>query len=97
MAMVTISNGTIVSTVPRKMFEKKFKKYGWREVRSAPERSITYADEPVEPDIDTIPISDMNSDQLKQFARSHDIDISKTKSASEARKVIQAVMRNKNM
>lgn len=50
-----------------------------------------------EPDINTIPVSDMDNDQLKQYAKEHGIDISKTKSAAEARKVIQAAIRNKNM
>lgn len=99
MAMVTITNGKDVTKVSQQMFENKFKRYGWRTVK---QKTVQHYEEELagtnsEEDIDTIPISDMNAEQLKVYAKKYDIDISKTKSAAEARKVIQTAIRNKNM
>lgn len=101
MAMVTITNGKDVTKVSQQMFENKFKRYGWRAVK-AKQKTVQHYEEELEgtnseEDIDTIPISDMNAEQLKVYAKKYDIDISKTKSAAEARKVIQTAIRNKNM
>lgn len=96
MAMVTISNGKTITTVSRQTFENKFRCNGWREVKPQNTRMM-FEDEPEDVDVETIPVSDMNGEQLKQYAKNHGIDISKTKSAAEARKVIQTAIRNKNM
>lgn len=96
MAMVAITNGKDTTKVSQQTFENKFKKNGWRKVSDRAMRQ-RYEEEPVEDDVETIPISDMNGEQLRQYAKAHNIDISKTKSAAEARKVIQTAIRNKNM
>lgn len=96
MSMITITNGTLVTTVSGETYENKFKKNGWRRMRT-PYREPVLEDDPDNLDIEKIPVSDMNGDQLKQYAKDHDIDISKTKSAAEARKIIQTAIRNKNM
>lgn len=97
MAMIRITNGKDVTTVSHQTYENKFRKNGWHEMRETQRRRY----EPMEPDreedIDTIPVSDMTQDQLKRYAKEHNIDISRTKSAAEARKVIQTAIRNKNM
>lgn len=98
MAMVKITNGAKITTVSRNTYENKFKRYGWREVKEGRKETIDFENEDEkEIDIETIPVSDMNGEQLKQYAKNHGIDISKTKSAAEARKVIQTAIRNKNM
>lgn len=97
MAMVKITNGSMVTTVSRETYENKFRKSGWREMKKIPVQKNPFSEDTGEVDIETIPVSDMNGEQLKQYAKAHDIDISKTKSAAEARKVIQAAIRNKNM
>lgn len=44
-------------------------------------------------DVDSIPISDMNAEQLKEYAIKHSIDLKGTKSVSEARRVVQKHIR----
>lgn len=99
MPMVKITNGKSITTVSQQSFENKYRRYGWRKVTQT--KKVQGHTEPdsvdASPDVDTIPISDMDGAQLKEYAKANDIDISKTKSAAEARKVIQAAIRNKNM
>lgn len=106
MAMVRITNGKIISTVSRETYENKFRKNGWHELKETKNKGkkITreeYGEEQPgqqeELDIDTIPISDMNNDQLKEFAKRHNIDTSGASTVSEARKIIQNAVRKKNM
>lgn len=50
-----------------------------------------------ETDVDSIPISEMNVKQLKEFAAKHNIDVSEAKNTAQARKIIQREIRNRNM
>lgn len=53
--------------------------------------------EHVEQEVDEIPISEMNSTQLKQFAKEHNIDTSSANNVKEARRIIQKAVREGNM
>lgn len=53
--------------------------------------------EHVEQEVDEIPISEMNSTQLKQFAKEHNIDTSSASNVKEARRIIQKAVREGNM
>lgn len=53
--------------------------------------------EHVEPEVDEIPISEMNSAQLKQFAKEHNIDTSSASNVKEARRIIQKAVREGNV
>lgn len=101
MAMVVAIKGDHKIKVSRKSFEASFKPIGYKEVRTKasglkqqPQPEPEEHGEILEIDIDTIPVSDMDKEQLKEYARVHGIDISGTRSPGEARKVIQAAMRN---
>lgn len=47
--------------------------------------------------LDEIPISDMNKQQLSEYAKKHNIDTSSASSVAQARKIIQREVRNRNM
>lgn len=53
--------------------------------------------EQVEQEVDEIPISEMNSAQLKQFAKEHNIDTSSANNVKEARRIIQKAVREGNV
>lgn len=100
MAMVIAIKGDHKIKVSRKSFEASFKPIGYKEIRTKASGLKQQQPEPeergenLEIDIDTIPVSDMDKEQLREYARVHGIDISGTRSPGEARKVIQAAMRN---
>lgn len=103
MAMVKITNGKIITEVSQKTYENKFRPNGWRELsqkrRQREDRQQGPDDitEEYAEDIDTIPISDMNGEQLKEYATKHKIDTSGASTVAEARKIIQSAVRKKNM
>ena len=53
--------------------------------------------EQVEQEVDEIPISEMNSAQLRQFAKEHNIDTSSANNVKEARRIIQKAVREGNV
>lgn len=48
-------------------------------------------------DVDSIPIAEMNKQQLSEYAKKHNIDTSGATSVSQARKIIQREVRNRNI
>ena len=54
-------------------------------------------EEPEEENVDNIPISDMNKQQLSAYAKKHGIDTSGATSVAQARKIIQKEVRMRNM
>ena len=56
-------------------------------------------DEQIEEDdsVDTIPISEMNKEQLMEYAEKHNIDTSKAKNVREARQIIQKAIQQSKM
>nr|DAU50909.1 MAG TPA: HeH/LEM domain [Caudoviricetes sp.] len=56
-----------------------------------------FGEEEVQQKVDEIPISEMNSAQLKQFAKEHDIDTSSASNVKEARRIIQKAVREGNV
>ena len=51
----------------------------------------------VETETEETPISEMNKEQLMEYAKEHGIDTSKARNVREARQIIQKVIREKNM
>lgn len=102
--MVTAKRGKSTITVSNDAFEKIFKPKGYKVVGitdNTSKNDFSFDKEPLldnnRSEIDSIPISEMNNEQLKEYARLHNIDISKTKSAAEARKAIRAYLRKSEM
>ena len=107
--MVTIKRGQHEIVVSRNTYEKVFKKKGYRiigedktkveENREVKEPDEVETETPVEDenDVDTIPVSDMNSEQLKEFAAKHNIVIPKVKNLGEAKRFVRSKLREQKV
>lgn len=100
MAMVKIMKGEHTVKVSRNSYETMFKKNGYVIVDET-EQNIDdiVEDEQIEEDdsVDTIPISEMNKEQLMEYAEKHNIDTSKAKNVREARQIIQKAIQQSKM
>jgi hypothetical protein len=100
MAMVNIMKGEHTVKVSRQSYETMFKKNGYVIVDET-EQNIDdiVEDEQIEEDdlVDTIPISEMNKEQLAEYATKHNIDTSKAKNVREARQIIQKAIQQSKM
>lgn len=108
--MVTIKRGQREMVVSRNTYEKVFKKKGYRiigedktkveenrEVQEPEEVETEIHVEEDENDVDTIPVSDMNSEQLKEFAAKHNIVIPKVKNLGEAKRFVRSKLREQKV
>lgn len=93
MSMVKIQRGNTVIRVSEKSYEQKFKKLGYflvGETKKAPAIEMPKEEEKEqEVGIDSIPISDMNKEQLQEYAKKHNIDTSHARNVREAREIIR--------
>lgn len=100
MAMVNIMKGEHTVKVSRQSYETMFKQNGYVIVDET-EQDIDdiVEDEQIEEDnsVDTIPISEMNKEQLAEYATKHNIDTSKAKNVREARQIIQKAIQQSKM
>ncbi len=100
MAMVNIMKGEHTVKVSRQSYETMFKKNGYVIVDETKQNiDDIVEDEQIEEDdsVDTIPISEMNKEQLAEYATKHNIDTSKAKNVREARQIIQKAIQQSKM
>lgn len=100
MAMVNIMKGEHTVKVSRNSYETMFKKNGYVIVDETKQNIDDFEteEENVEDDsVDTIPISEMNKEQLAEYATKHNIDTSKAKNVREARQIIQKAIQQSKM
>lgn len=104
MAFVKAKRGTSEIMVSQQAYDKIFRKRGYRllngaeKVNTKQEEQKEETGEPEElEDIDTIPVSDMDKEQLKRFAEKHGIDTTGAKNVSEARRKVQRAMKERQM
>lgn len=100
MAMVNIMKGEHTVKVSRNSYETMFKKNGYVVVDETKQNiDDIVEDEQIEEDdsVDTIPISEMNKEQLAEYATKHNIDTSKAKNVREARQIIQKAIQQSKM
>lgn len=105
MAMVTAVRGTHVIRVSKRSFETMFKNKGYRIVNEETgfekkeQEEVFEKDikEEQEEEIETIPISEMNKEQLAEYAKEHNIDTSGARNVREARQIIQKAIREEKM
>lgn len=100
MAMVNIMKGEHIVKVSRNSYETMFKKNGYVIVDETKQNiDDIVEDEQIEEDesVDTIPISEMNKEQLAEYATKHNIDTSKAKNVREARQIIQKAIQQSKM
>lgn len=100
MAMVNIMKGEHTVKVSRQSYETMFKQNGYVIVDETEQNIDDFEteEEIVEDDsVDTIPISEMNKEQLAEYATKHNIDTSKAKNVREARQIIQKAIQQSKM
>lgn len=100
MAMVNIMKGEHTVKVSRRSYETMFKQNGYVIVDETEQNIDDFEteEEIVEDDsVDTIPISEMNKEQLAEYATKHSIDTSKAKNVREARQIIQKAIQQSKM
>lgn len=100
MAMVNIMKGEHTVKVSRRSYETMFKQNGYVIVDETEQNNDDFEteEETVEDDsVDTIPISEMNKEQLAEYATKHNIDTSKAKNVREARQIIQKAIQQSKM
>lgn len=100
MAMVNIMKGEHTVKVSRQSYETMFKKNGYVIVDENKQNiDDIVEDEQIEEDdlVDTTPISEMNKEQLMEYAEKHNIDTSKAKNVREARQIIQKATQQSKM
>lgn len=102
--MVTARKGDSIIKVSKRSFETMFKDKGYAIVSDkAKEKVENVIEEPiveeevVKTETEETPISEMNKEQLMEYAKEHGIDTSKARNVREARQIIQKVIREKNM
>lgn len=100
MAMVTARRGQHTVKVSKRSYETLFRNKGYRIVEDEKdmdaEQTVDYG-EPEEHEVETIPISEMNKEQLAEYAKEHNIDTSGARNVREARQIIQKAIREAKM
>lgn len=102
--MITARKGDSIIKVSKRSFETMFKDKGYAIVSDeATEKVENVIEEPiveeevVKTETEETPISEMNKEQLMEYAKEHGVDTSKARNVREARQIIQKVIREKNM
>lgn len=107
MAFVYVERLGKRTRVPKKTYETKLKKLGFKLVQEEQEvvNKEVIEDVETENDVDTeqdeeletIPVSEMNKEQLMAYAKKHNIDTKGARNVNEARKMIQKAIRDSKM
>lgn len=105
MAMVTARRGQHTVRVSKHSYETLFRNKGYKIVGNEKgvvtpdvneEQVVDYV-ESDEQEVETVPISEMNKEQLAEYAKEHNIDTSSARNVREARQVIQKAIREAKM
>lgn len=105
MAMVTARRGQHTVRVSKHSYETLFRNKGYRIVEDEKdvvtpdvneEQVVDYV-ESEEQEVETVPISEMNKEQLAEYAKEHNIDTSSARNVREARQIIQKAIREAKM
>jgi hypothetical protein len=102
MAMVTAKRGQHVVKVSKHSYETLFRNKGYMivgEEEAKPEMDMIDTGEFEEEvhEVETIPISEMNKEQLAEYAKEYNIDTSGARNVREARQIIQKAIREAKM
>lgn len=104
MAMVVAIRGQHVVKVSKHSYETLFRNKEYRIVgeEAKPETDMIDTGEFEEEaeevhEVETIPISEMNKEQLAEYAKEHNIDTSGARNVREARQIIQKAIREAKM
>lgn len=105
--MVTARRGQHTVKVSKHSYETLFRNKGYRivgekEAKPKPETDmdagqVVDSEESEEHEVETVPISEMNKEQLAEYAKEHNIDTSGARNVREARQIIQKAIREAKM
>lgn len=105
MAMVTARRGQHTVRVSKHSYETLFRNKGYRIVDDEKdvmnpdvneEQVVDYVESDKQ-EVETVPISEMNKEQLAEYAKEHNIDTSSARNVREARQIIQKAIREAKM
>ena len=105
MAMITARRGQHTVKVSKRSYETLFRNKGYRIVgdekdmgsKDMDAEQIVGYGEPEEQEVETVPISEMNKEQLAEYAKEHNIDTSGARNVREAGQIIQKAIREAKM
>ena len=105
MAMVTARRGQHSVRVSKHSYETLFRNKGYKIVGNEKdvvtpdvnEEQVVDYEESEEQEVETVPISEMNKEQLAEYAKEHNIDTSSARNVREARQIIQKAIREAKM
>ena len=107
MAFVYVERLGKRTRVPKKTYETKLKKLGFKLVEEIQEvvnkeviedvETENDADTEQDEELETTPVSEMNKEQLIAYAKKHNIDTKGARNVNEARKMIQKAIRDSKM
>ena len=106
MAMVVARRGQHEVKVSKSSYETLFKNKGYKLVGEERTNTASMMDEDFDEEVETeqeqeevetVPISEMNKEQLAEYAKEHNIDTSSARNVREARQIIQKAIRDSKM
>lgn len=101
MAFVEIYRGERTLRVPKAVYDSYYKNLGYhinaRSQKVSRNKDVEDVEENKDIDLESIPISSMKPEQLKEYAERHNIDTSSATCVKEARKIIQQAVRESRM
>lgn len=97
MAMVVARRGQHEVKVSKRSYETLFKNKGYKLVGEERTNTASMMDEDFDEEVETVPISEMNKEQLAEYAKEHNIDTSSARNVREARQIIQKAIRDSKM
>lgn len=97
MAMVVARRGQHEVKVSKRSYETLFKNKGYKLVGEERPNTTSMMDEDFDEEVETVPISEMNKEQLAEYAKEHNIDTSSARNVREARQIIQKAIRDSKM
>lgn len=94
--MIEARKGDSTIKVSKAAYDAMFKDKGYIIIEKS-KNDIKTCDIEAAEEVAEIPISEMNKEQLMQFAKQHNIDTSKAKNVGEARRIVQKAVREFNV
>ena len=95
--MVVARRGQHEVKVSKRSYETLFKNKGYKLVGEERTNTASMMDEDFDEEVETVPISEMNKEQLAEYAKEHNIDTSSARNVREARQIIQKAIRDSKM
>lgn len=96
MAFVKIRKGNDIKRIPKSV-SQYYKRFGYRIIEDDSDPSMTNDDHERNNSVESIPLSEMTKDQLREFAEINGIDTSKARNIGEARNIIRRVLKERKM